>query len=413
MLEYGINKFNLNMINRAQIMRVIWEYGPISRSDIADKLCMTRAAITVITNKMIEEGIIIEAGKSATTEKSEISKGRRKVPLDINYNNCLQIGVYIDKYNISIGLATIKGDVLEKYNIEISQKMYLPEIVEIIERTIKQILLNSCLKKENVSGIGIGIMPDMYKYISKEFECDELYYYIQKIINEKIGIPVFAENALSQLAIFCWSKDKCDSKHCKSGFLYFDDENVYLNTVLNMPSLFENINNIIDVNSLCVNPYGFENHGSVKGSVKSELTHKAIVRRVRGIYSESKTPALYKLTGNKMERITISQIMTAVSLGDDLLIPLKDELLCELCLLINNIICITGVKNIYFYKFGFNEQQLYELENHYKKIFGSAIFAKLYVCDINDSHRFICGSFYAVLKGLFSVSNKDVSSEIS
>lgn len=414
MLEYGINKFNLKMINRAQIMRVIWEFGPISRSDIADRLYMTRAAITVITNKMIEEGLIIEVGKVASSEKCEIGKGRRKVPLDINYNNCLQIGVYIDKHNISIGLATIKGDVLEKDNIEIFQEISLLEIAEIIEKAIRQILLNSCLKEEHISGIGIGIMPDMSEYIFKAFECEKsYYYYLQKVINERTGIPVFAENALSQLAIFCWSKYKYDGRHCKSGFLYSDDENIYLSTVLNMPSLFESVNNVIDVNPLCVNPYGCEVEGSQKGSVRYELTHKAIGRRVRGICSESKTPALYKITGGKMLEITISQIMTAVSLGDDLLIPLKDELLCELCLLINNIICIAGVKNIYFYKFGFNEQQLYEFQHHYKKIFGSKIGAKLDICDINDSHRFMCGSFYAVLKGLFSVSNKEIISEIS
>lgn len=414
MLEYGINKFNLKMINKAQVMRIIWKYGPISRSDIADMLCMTRAAITIITNEMIEEGLISEIGEVVSLKKCEKGKGRRKIPLDINYDTCLQIGVYIDKYNISIGLSTIKGDILEKDNVEIFQEISLHEIAEIIEKTIRRILFNSCLKEEQISGIGIGIMPDMSKLILKESESEKsCYYYLQKTISEKIGIPVFAENALPQLAVFCWSRYKRDEKHCKSGFLYSDDENIYLYNILNKPSVFDNFTDITDINSLCVNPNGSKITGMPKGSVMAELTQKAIIRRVSGIYSESRTPKLYEITNGDVRKVTIAQIMTAVSYGDNALIQLKEELFGELCVLVNNIVCLSGAENIYFYKFGFNEQQLDEFKRYYERNFGNAICVGLNICDINDEHRFICASFYAAFRGLLSVSNKIASSEIS
>jgi Mn-dependent DtxR family transcriptional regulator len=58
-----------------QILRVIKESGPISRVDVASALEITRAAVTIITNEMIEEGVLVEIGEApVNTEASERQK---------------------------------------------------------------------------------------------------------------------------------------------------------------------------------------------------------------------------------------------------------------------------------------------------------------------------------------------------
>lgn len=412
MLGYGISKFDLKVINRAQIMRTIWACGPISRSDIAEKLCITRAAITVITNEMIGEGLIKEIGRNDAEHTCDIGKGRRKVLLDIETDVYFQMGIYIDSHNISIGLTTLKGDILEKENIPIDPDISFESIITIIGESLKRILINSCLSEKQVTGIGIGVMPDMPNCILAGIQKNKMYYSdLQKVFTKKIGIPVFIDNAISQFAIVCWSERRRTGRHCRSCFIYSDDEKFYLTHILNFPSLFEEFKTTAGINSLCVKLNGRNYECNCDGSVRTELTPKAIGRKVAGIYGESATPALYKMTEGDGRIITISQIMTAVSLGDEKLRGFMDELLDEMSLMINNIISISGAENVYFYKFGFSDEQLQELLARCEKNFGCHSDAKLSVCDIDDEHRFVCGCAYAVFRGIFSVSGKASVSE--
>ena len=54
----GISKLDLKRRNRAQILRVIRECGPISRVDIASSMKITRAAVTNITNDLLEQRVV-------------------------------------------------------------------------------------------------------------------------------------------------------------------------------------------------------------------------------------------------------------------------------------------------------------------------------------------------------------------
>ena len=63
MEKRGISKLDLKRRNRMQILRIIREYGPISRVDVASALEITRAAVSIITYEMIEEGVLVEIGE--------------------------------------------------------------------------------------------------------------------------------------------------------------------------------------------------------------------------------------------------------------------------------------------------------------------------------------------------------------
>ena len=64
MEQRGISKLDLKRQNRLQILRVVHENGTISRVDIASQLQLTRAAVTIITNEMISEGVLQELGEA-------------------------------------------------------------------------------------------------------------------------------------------------------------------------------------------------------------------------------------------------------------------------------------------------------------------------------------------------------------
>jgi DNA-binding Lrp family transcriptional regulator len=113
MEKRGISKLDLKRRNRMQILRIIREYGPISRVDVASVLEITRAAVTIITNEMIEEGVLTEIGE-APVNAEKLQKGRRKILIDINVNSRFALGATVDEMEVTVGLTNLNSEVLDK-----------------------------------------------------------------------------------------------------------------------------------------------------------------------------------------------------------------------------------------------------------------------------------------------------------
>ena len=143
-MEYqGISKLDLKRRNRMQILKVIRENGPISRVDIASALEITRAAVTIITNEMIEEGVLYEVGE-APVSLDNLQKGRRKILIDINPNYKFALGVSITEIGISIGLSNLNNDILDKSSMSNAANASYEEIIDYALLGIICIFLCSC-----------------------------------------------------------------------------------------------------------------------------------------------------------------------------------------------------------------------------------------------------------------------------
>ena len=157
MNDCGISKLDLKRRNRMQILKVVREQGPISRVDISAILGITRAAVTIITNEMIDQHILQEVGEEPVNPNAEVRKGRRKILLDINETYKFAIGIYVDEKEISIGLTTLNAAALDKKSITHKADMTPEALAELLGTTLEKMLQNSCLTYENLLGIGVGI----------------------------------------------------------------------------------------------------------------------------------------------------------------------------------------------------------------------------------------------------------------
>ena len=157
MNDCGISKLDLKRRNRMQILKVVREQGPISRVDISAILGITRAAVTIITNEMIDQHILQEVGEEPVNPNAEVRKGRRKILLDINETYKFAIGIYVDEKEISIGLTTLNAAALDKRSITHKADMTPEALAELLGTTLEKMLQNSCLTYENLLGIGVGI----------------------------------------------------------------------------------------------------------------------------------------------------------------------------------------------------------------------------------------------------------------
>ena len=148
----GISKLDLKKRNRMQILRVIRESGPISRVDIASSMKITRAAVTIITNEMINEGVLYEVGE-APVSLENLQKGRRKILIDINENFKFAFGASISDELICVGLTNLNGKIMDKTNTKITENMTAEDILEYITAACKNIMQNSCLDSSQIIGL--------------------------------------------------------------------------------------------------------------------------------------------------------------------------------------------------------------------------------------------------------------------
>ena len=124
-------------------------------------LRITRAAVTIITNEMIEEGVLVEIGEApVNTEK--LQKGRRKILIDINENSRFALGATVDEKEVSIGLTNLNSDILDKSSMVIDDRTTSKDIINYIIKTCNEMIENSALTKDKVLGLGVGVVPSMW-----------------------------------------------------------------------------------------------------------------------------------------------------------------------------------------------------------------------------------------------------------
>ena len=313
MNDCGISKLDLKRRNRMQILKVVREQGPISRVDISAILGITRAAVTIITNEMIDQHILEEVGEEPVNPSGEVRKGRRKILLDINETYKFAVGIYVDEKEVSIGLTTLNAAALDKQLIAHEGDMTPEKLVSLLDDILEKMLQNSCLSRENLLGIGVGIMPSAYEMMGLEegtetcpvfpalqkgaggqHEPAGLYQQRRHGIRHgraalqrdprqggEPGIPVLGQRQLS--------RHPHQREHAPAGgscrrCLY----------------------------RASVRRSGRQSHGGLsRGSVRAELSAEAVADKIRPVFSEENTPALFAALNGDLSRLTPASLLTA------------------------------------------------------------------------------------------------------
>ncbi len=161
MISNGISKLDLKRRNRMQILRLLRRNGPTSRIDIAREIGITKAAVTIITNEMIQDGILYEKGEQRTPE-ARATRGRKKILLDICATYKMDMGMVLEGQTLYAGVATLWGEVVEKQTVPVAIGASREEIVTQMEDLYRQLVYKNDLKPEQITGLGLCISPRFF-----------------------------------------------------------------------------------------------------------------------------------------------------------------------------------------------------------------------------------------------------------
>lgn len=397
MQQKGISKLDLKRQNRMQILRVIRENGPISRVDIAAELELTRAAVTIITNEMIAEGVLQELGE-APVDTDKLQKGRRKILIGINATNRFALGATISTGYVSVGLSTLDAEVLDKTMMPIGDDTKAEDILRFIAESCKSMVENSCLAMNKILGLGVGVMPLMWDQMGVKLEDGALNFdAVTEPLEKMLEMRVLVENAVGLIALASQDFSGLDGRRRNVVLLMGGQQ--YNVAVLNKNLLLPEYEvNTASVERLIINPNGASAAGYPDGSVKAELTEEVILRNLRAVYSQKDTPYLYEATGGDMNKITEEIANDAYVHGDKMVQTVVNKITDNLAVLVNNLQVAHYASGVVLHNIQMNEFCFAYFKNKLAELGGQDLADRVEFSRADRRYSFRGGSALAIYR---------------
>lgn len=393
MEQHGISKLDLKRRNRMQVLKILKQQGPTSRIDIASALELTRAAVTIITNEMIDQEIILEVGEyKHTSEKAP--RGRKKILIDINNHVKFALGITVQENIVCVGLSTLKGDVLDKRYLEIGALTERKAIYGFFIKSMNEVLADNCLDENSLLGIGFAIFPSMYRRMDistsggvPSFEK------LRRFMSGYTSLPIVFDNSVkgTAMANIDFLKDR-SPELSNIAFLQYGKSLNFVFTNLNEPIVaYDNRTDFVD--KMIINP-GSDRicECGRRGCVENELSVTAIKRKFTRALSPDQTPELWRVTEGRPDSIDREAIEQSYKKRDPAAVKIIDSAYSMLAVLINNLYFSTNPQRIVLHGFGYNDIFTYEkLRETILRIGGERVANCVVPSIIEDKHLFLSG----------------------
>lgn len=141
-------------VNRLTALQIVQKFGEISKSDIARYSGLSPATVSVLTEALISEGMLVEKGTGESTG------GRRPTALALDEARHYILGIYVSKYGISSCAMTLSGAVLEEDDLSLFGDRFSARILDNVFRAALEMM--KAFSERHCLGIGIALEAEPY-----------------------------------------------------------------------------------------------------------------------------------------------------------------------------------------------------------------------------------------------------------
>ena len=171
--------------------------GPLTRVELAGLTGLTGPAIANITKRLLQDGLIEEAGQRRG------GRGQPPTKLVVRADACYSIGINVDRDHITIVLVDFSGQTLTRVSEEVN--FALPDHVRALyRRSIKNMLRKAKVDVAKVVGIGVAVPDDLGLVDLPGRPTDYATWDsvdIADLFSEPLRLPVFVENDAAAAAM--------------------------------------------------------------------------------------------------------------------------------------------------------------------------------------------------------------------
>jgi glucokinase-like ROK family protein len=145
--DYNVKSFN----KHAALDLIRFSGVGLSRTDLADKMGLTRAAVSLIVNDLLESQVVQEA------ESRSAPSGRPPIVLEINPNRGLVGAIDMGATHLSIALADFTARIHRESEFPFDIKDGPNICIEKADQKLREMLSELGLSLSDISAIGIGV----------------------------------------------------------------------------------------------------------------------------------------------------------------------------------------------------------------------------------------------------------------
>jgi len=207
-MKDSVSQETIKTANREKILHLLIEKRELTKQEISKKTGISVPTVTHNINRLLKEGILEEAGVSASTG------GRRPVLLRFVPDSKYTFGIDLSPKNIRIILANLDQNIQADISFANRNFKTMDEIMEQIHRHLMEILSRNKIPRSKILGIGISLYGTvneerMILEMAPNLKIKEKNIAFQKY-KSLFGFPVFIENDanLSALAMLLQKEAK-------------------------------------------------------------------------------------------------------------------------------------------------------------------------------------------------------------
>lgn len=194
-------KMNIEMMkqfNIISVLRVIRERGPISRSEIAECIDLSRPSVSEIVSDLIVGGWIRELTASPG------GRGRRPIPLEINPNGRYVLGAEIGAYQLSVILCNLNSEVIGQSTVPLTEGV-TPELALTEVCSMCESLIASCrVERSLLVGIGVAMHGVVHPGTGYSVYAPNLGWHdvpVKDFLEAKMGLPTYVDSDTNTSAL--------------------------------------------------------------------------------------------------------------------------------------------------------------------------------------------------------------------
>lgn len=183
--------------NQRVTLHAIRVLGPLTRVELAGITGLTGPAIANITKRLLQDGLIEEAGQRRG------GRGQPPTKLVVRADACYSIGVNIDRDHITLVVVDFSGQTLTRISEEVD--FALPDHVRALyRRSIRNMLRKAKVDVAKVVGVGVAVPDDLGLVDLPGRPADYAAWDgidMAGLFREPLNLPVFVENDAAAAAM--------------------------------------------------------------------------------------------------------------------------------------------------------------------------------------------------------------------
>ena len=145
----------MRAINRFHVMDAIRRFGPISRTEIADRTDLSPTTVSAITAALLEDKLIISRPLGTVRDAT---RGRPRVMLELNPDAAFVVGAKLAPAQITVAVTNFRADVVKTLSLPIRvDRQSVAVIADLVEDGVRRCVADAGLAFSAISGVCVGL----------------------------------------------------------------------------------------------------------------------------------------------------------------------------------------------------------------------------------------------------------------